>query len=177
MVGPVRRLITATVAPAALAVPSAAGAAPATRDATVRSFDGTGIVTHFFPADGRRRPTVLPGHGYGMRGETNRDGGSEELFGMVGVKPLVDAGYNVLTWDARGFGGSGGHLRRRRGSRRRGWKEVGRSSVFRPRLGRRTIRLRVGRRLPRGQYHVRVGANAPYGRRIVVRGKRSRLRR
>ncbi len=110
MVGPVKRLITATVALAALAVPSAAGAAPATRDATVRSFDGTGIVTHFFPADGRKRPTVLLGHGYGQRGETNRNGGSDELFGMVGVKPLVDAGYNVLTWDARGFGGSGGRI-------------------------------------------------------------------
>ena len=53
---------------------------------------------------------MLLGHGYGMTGETSRDSGSEELFGSLGVKPLVDAGYNVLTWDARGFGGSGGQV-------------------------------------------------------------------
>jgi ABC-2 type transport system ATP-binding protein len=110
MVAPVRRLITAAAVLAALAGPSTASAAPATRDATVRSFDGTPIATHFFPADGARRPTVLLGHGYGMRGATDRNAGSEELFGSVGVKPLVDAGFNVLSWDARGFGASGGRV-------------------------------------------------------------------
>lgn len=95
---------------AALVLPASAAAAPATRDAVVRSFDGTPIVTHFFPANGRKAPTVLLGHGYGMTGETSRDSKSEELFGSPGVKPLVDAGYNVLSWDARGFGGSGGQV-------------------------------------------------------------------
>ena len=86
----------------------------------------------------------------------------------VGVRNL---GERFVTARARLY-----QLRRKRGSRRRVWKEVGRSPVFRPRLGRRTVRMRVRRRLPRGQYHVRVGANDPYGRRFVVRGKRSRLR-
>lgn len=98
------------VAVGLLALPSSAAAAPATRDTVVRSFDGTPIVTHFFPANGRKAPTVLLGHGYGMTGETDRDSSSEEIFGSVGVGPLVRAGYNVLSWDARGFGGSGGQV-------------------------------------------------------------------
>jgi ABC-2 type transport system ATP-binding protein len=70
------------------------------RDAIVESFDGTPIVTHFFPAPGlqpgERAPTIMIGHGWGGTGATS---------------PPADfaaAGYNVLTWDARGFGGSGG---------------------------------------------------------------------
>jgi len=82
------------------------------RDATVRSFDGTPIVTHFFPAAGlgagERAPTVLVGHGWGQQGETDPDARSEERFGQIGVGPLRRAGFNILTWDARGFGGSGG---------------------------------------------------------------------
>jgi hypothetical protein len=89
--------------------------------------------------------------------------------GRVGIRNF---GERFVTARARLY-----HLRRRRGSRRRVWKEVGRSSIFRPRLGRRTVRLRVGRRLRRGQYQVRVGANDPYRRRVAVRGKRARLRR
>jgi ABC-2 type transport system ATP-binding protein len=74
------------------------------RDAIVSSFDGTPIVTHFFPAaglqGGQRAPTIMVGHGWGGSGETNENGGD--------VGPFREAGYNVLTWDARGFGGSGG---------------------------------------------------------------------
>ena len=40
------------------------------------------------------------GPGWGGSGETNPNGGS--------VGPFVREGYNVLTWDPRGFGGSGG---------------------------------------------------------------------
>lgn len=84
------------------------------RDAVVRSFDGTPIVTHFFPAEGlapgKRAPTVLAGHGYGMSGQTDPNASSDTIFGQTGVGPIRRAGYNVLTWDARGFGGSGGQV-------------------------------------------------------------------
>jgi ABC-2 type transport system ATP-binding protein len=74
------------------------------RDAIVSSFDGTPIVTHFLPASGLqsddRAPTIMLGHGWGGTGESNPNGGS--------AGPFVREGYNVLTWDARGFGGSGG---------------------------------------------------------------------
>ena len=70
------------------------------RDAVVESFDGTPIVTHFFPApglaDGQRAPTLMIGHGWGGSGATSPQ------------PEYARAGYNVLTWDARGFGGSGG---------------------------------------------------------------------
>jgi ABC-2 type transport system ATP-binding protein len=70
------------------------------RDAVVPSFDGTPIVTHFFPApglgEGQRAPTLMIGHGWGGSGATSPQA------------EYADAGYNVLTWDARGFGGSGG---------------------------------------------------------------------
>jgi ABC-2 type transport system ATP-binding protein len=88
-------------------------AAPAqARDATVTSFDGTPIATHFFPAaglaPGARAPTVLVGHGWGGTGATDPDGGSDNVTGNTGLGPLRRAGFNVLTWDARGFGESGG---------------------------------------------------------------------
>jgi ABC-2 type transport system ATP-binding protein len=83
-------------------VAAALAGAPAAhaRDAIVASFDGTPIVTHFFPAPGldpgERAPTIMVGHGWGGSGATS--------------PPAIyaDDGYNVLTWDARGFGGSGG---------------------------------------------------------------------
>jgi ABC-2 type transport system ATP-binding protein len=70
------------------------------RDAVVQSFDGTPILTHFFPApgleEGQRAPTLMIGHGWGGSGATSPQ------------SEYAEAGYNVLTWDARGFGGSGG---------------------------------------------------------------------
>jgi ABC-2 type transport system ATP-binding protein len=89
-------------------------AAPAAhaRDAEVSSFDGTKIVLSFFPAEGlesgKRAPTVLVGHGWSQSRETNQNAEGLDAFGHVGVGPLRRAGYNVLTWDARGFGRSGG---------------------------------------------------------------------
>src|SRR5690349_20402878 len=61
------------------------------------------------PADcAGRHPTVLEGHGWGGSRDTNPDSASDEAVGNVGVGPLRTAGFNVLTWDARGFGNSGG---------------------------------------------------------------------
>ena len=103
---PARTLLTAL---AALALTAPAASA---RDAVVTSFDGTKILTHFFAADGlkpgQRAPTVLVGHGWGQSGDSDPQSSSEELFGKVGLGPLRRAGFNVLTWDARGFGQSGG---------------------------------------------------------------------
>ena len=80
---------------------------------TSSSFDGTPIVTHFFPAKGlapgAKAPTILVGHGWAGRGATDIDGGTGEgTQGQTAIGDLHRAGYNVLTWDARGFGGSGG---------------------------------------------------------------------
>lgn len=92
-----RTLLSLTCALAffAAAVPSASA-----RDAIVKSFDGTPIITHFFPAPGlkpgERAPTIMIGHGWGGSGATEPPG------------DYARAGYNILTWDARGFGGSGG---------------------------------------------------------------------
>lgn len=88
------------LAAACLTMAAVAPGGAQARDAVVESFDGTPIVTHFFPAPrlepGERAPTIMIGHGWG---------------GTGAITPPADfarAGYNVLTWDARGFGGSGG---------------------------------------------------------------------
>jgi ABC-2 type transport system ATP-binding protein len=79
------------------------------RDAKVRSFDGTTILAHFTPASNRganeRVPTVLVGPGYPTPGDTNPDGDTSD---QIGQATLRANGYNVLTWDPRGIGGSGG---------------------------------------------------------------------
>ena len=73
-------------------------AAPAAaRDVVVRSFDGTDLHVSFFPAkEGKRAPTILMTHGWaGKRDRTPNPA-------------LHGAGFNILTWDSRGFGDSGG---------------------------------------------------------------------
>ena len=74
-----------------LAAPAAA------RDVVVRSFDGTDLHVSFFPAkEGKRAPTILMTHGWaGKRDRTPNPA-------------LHGAGFNILTWDSRGFGDSGG---------------------------------------------------------------------
>lgn len=106
-----RRLAAAWVTAIALM----AWATPATaRDATVTSFDGTPIAIHFFPAAGlpagATAPTVLVGHGWGGSGDTDPESASDATTGNTGLGPLRHAGFNVLTWDARGFGASGGQV-------------------------------------------------------------------
>jgi ABC-2 type transport system ATP-binding protein len=95
---------------AALVLASAAPAAA--RDAVVPSFDGTQIHVSFHPAAGlkagQRAPTILQTHGWGGTRDTNPDSPSTAATGNVGTGPLRNAGFNVLTWDSRGFGQSGG---------------------------------------------------------------------
>jgi ABC-2 type transport system ATP-binding protein len=79
-------------------------------DLTLTSFDGAKIRLHWFPAPGASAaqplPTVLMGPGWGSPGDTNTK--AIGLFGSLGIGALQKAGYNVLTWDPRGFGQSTG---------------------------------------------------------------------
>ena len=77
-------------------------------DVDVTSFDGTRIRAHWFPVEGVAgpSPTVLMGPGWGMAGDTAVD--VVGVFGAVNIDTLQAAGYNVLTWDPRGFGASDG---------------------------------------------------------------------
>ena len=82
----------------------ALGGTAQAEDLVVRSFDGTPIVAHWFPnpslGPGERAPVVLNGPGWSSPGEKDPSRGA--------IKRLHDLGYNVLTWDPRGFGVSGG---------------------------------------------------------------------
>ncbi len=107
-----RGLIAGVVAGAgllALAAPFAQA-----RDVTVTSFDGTKINAHFYPGKGvdakHPAPTILEGPGWSQGGDTSGGSASgvESLFGIVAIDTLINHGYNVLTWDPRGFGQSGG---------------------------------------------------------------------
>jgi ABC-2 type transport system ATP-binding protein len=90
--------------------PTVAAVADAPADRTMTSFDGTTIRLHWFPAPGataaRPAPTVLMGPGWGLAGDTNTT--KNAIFGALGIGQLNDDGYNVLTWDPRGFGRSSG---------------------------------------------------------------------
>lgn len=106
-----RPLAALAVCAALLAAPAAASA----RDVSVHSFDGTAISAHFFPAaglgPGQTAPTVMVGPGWSMSGETDPNSAANPVLENFGVTPIGvfhDAGYNVLTWDPRGFGASGG---------------------------------------------------------------------
>ncbi len=79
-------------------------------DRDITSFDGTTIRAHWFPVgDGKPHATVLMGPGWSLPGDTSTtDGGAAQLLGALGIPALHKQGYNVLTWDPRGFGASGG---------------------------------------------------------------------
>jgi ABC-2 type transport system ATP-binding protein len=108
MNGIVRSLLAGVVATLAVAAPAGA----ASRDAIVPSFDGTPIIVSFHPAEGlapgQRAATILQTHGWAGSRQRDPNAGSDEITGNVGVGPLRRAGFNVLTWDSRGFGDSGG---------------------------------------------------------------------
>ena len=98
-----RPLALAVLLLLALAAPASA------RDVTITSFDGTQIKASFHPAAaGKRAPTILQTHGWGGTREKSAEGASSEQTGNVGTAALRKAGFNVLTWDSRGFGDSGG---------------------------------------------------------------------
>jgi ABC-2 type transport system ATP-binding protein len=103
------RTLTLPLALAALALIAPTAAA---RDQVVTSFDGTAIATSFMPAAGlkagQKAPTVLMTHGWAGTRTRDENGASSETIGNTGVGPLRRAGFNVLTWDSRGFGESGG---------------------------------------------------------------------
>jgi ABC-2 type transport system ATP-binding protein len=95
----------------------AAAVAGTPNDLTITSFDGTRIRAHWFPAPtastGDRAPTVLMGPGWSLPGATpatdGGDGGTNPVSsGALDIGTLNEAGYNVLTWDPRGFGASTG---------------------------------------------------------------------
>ena len=78
-------------------------------DWDVTSFDGTKIRAHWFPVhpgSAQRSPTVLMGPGWSLSGDTDTQGTG--VLGEIPIRSLWAAGYNVLTWDPRGFGKSGG---------------------------------------------------------------------
>lgn len=88
----------------------AAPVAGVSSDWNVTSFDGTVIRAHWFPVDpagGQRAPTVLMGPGWSLPGDTDVTGNG--VLGALPIKGLLGSGYNVLTWDPRGFGHSGGN--------------------------------------------------------------------
>jgi ABC-2 type transport system ATP-binding protein len=81
-----------------------------TSDHDLTSFDGTRIRFHWFPlADATPstpKATVLMGPGWGQPGDSNPNAASVQ--GFVTIATLNKAGFNVLTWDPRGFGKSTG---------------------------------------------------------------------
>lgn len=75
----------------------------------VTSFDGAVIRAHWFPVDlaaDATAPTVLMGPGWGSAGETNLGTAGDN----INIASLLAAGFNVLTWDPRGFGLSTGTI-------------------------------------------------------------------
>jgi ABC-2 type transport system ATP-binding protein len=78
-------------------------------DFDLTSFDGTSIRIHWFPdpsTGGEVRPTVLMGPGWGSSGDT--DTSQAGIQGALSIAQLWRGGFNVLTWDPRGFGHSTG---------------------------------------------------------------------
>jgi ABC-2 type transport system ATP-binding protein len=97
--------------------PVAASRVPgSTTNWDITSFDGTVIRAHWFPlsvyepsAGTGPHPTILMGPGWSESGDTDTsDTTGQSLLGADAIRTLFDAGYNVLTWDPRGFGASGG---------------------------------------------------------------------
>ncbi|SOD71122.1 X-Pro dipeptidyl-peptidase-like protein [Jatrophihabitans sp. GAS493] len=116
--------LVGAVAAVSIAAESGAGAVglaiPKQSNVGIKSFDGTNIVTNFYPAQGltagQTAPTVLepsawglPAYGPDTVNITNAGIGSFHIDGeLVGPATLTAHGYNVVTWNNRGWFGSGG---------------------------------------------------------------------
>ena len=96
---------------------------PVANTVHVISFDGTPISTNFFPAvglqAGQTAPAIFTTAGLSSPGMTDPYGRWDRSVGdrpglsgyaTPGIAPLREAGYNVITWDSRGKGASGGRL-------------------------------------------------------------------
>ncbi len=112
------------VAVVVLACPLGAMAEPviALENVNVTSFDGTQIDANFYPAaglqEGQTAPTVLEGAAWSLPAYSSLLGtitsaglGSLQIdLEMLGPATLTAHGYNVVTWNARGWYGSGGQV-------------------------------------------------------------------
>lgn len=104
--------LAGAVIAAALAATAQPGAAEEVGDTHtfVTSFDGTRLQVHLMRtnqvAEDGAAPIIMIAHGFGEAGPSDPD--AARLAGAPTVRPLLDAGYHVLTWDARGHGGSAG---------------------------------------------------------------------
>jgi len=112
------------VAVGALALPTGAMATPvsAQENVTVTSFDGTPLDVNFYPAaglqQGQTAPTVLEGSFWGLPAYSSLIGTINsigvESFSidaeLLGPATLTADGYNVVTWDSRGWYASGGQV-------------------------------------------------------------------
>lgn len=92
------------------AAPKAKAVAGTPSDLDLTSFDGTPIRIHWFPTKTATTdvpaPTILMGPGWSETGDTSTTGSA--LFDSLSIPGMWKHGYNVLTWDPRGFGKSGG---------------------------------------------------------------------
>jgi len=115
-------LLVLATAPAGAAPNRGDGPRYAARDFSVVSFDGARINAHLLPAKdlrvGQRAPTVLVGSGWSVFAYPDWLGtadsisfGSFSLSGsLLGPATLSAEGYNVITWNNRGWWGSGGQV-------------------------------------------------------------------
>jgi ABC-2 type transport system ATP-binding protein len=99
-----------------------AAAVPAQQDVKVTSFDGTQLDVNFYPATGltlgQTAPTVLEGSGWGAPAYPDSlptissigIGSFQFALDQLGPATLNADGYNVVTWDARGWYASGGQV-------------------------------------------------------------------
>ena len=100
------------IAPTTTTPVQAAPADSTGQEWSITSFDGAVIRAHWFPlqglADDATAPTVLMGPGWGSAGDTDTAPSGNPAF--LGIADLRAAGFNVLTWDPRGFGLSSGTI-------------------------------------------------------------------